>query len=112
MSAVGEQLAAFELARGGIDALEVGGNLTTRPLIHDFTPHRISSIGHPVARGRQSTPYAMDAFAEDNLDRVGPFAEDDNVQGLPRRRYPNRNPLFVHVTQMDICRMDRSVNAT
>src|SRR5215831_1706418 len=46
------RLAVLELACDSVGALEISGNLTPRPFIHDFASHGISNIGHPVPTGR------------------------------------------------------------
>ena len=77
-------------------SFQISLDLIACPFIHDFTPHGIPDVGHAVASGRQSTPYTVNTFTEDNLDHFSVLTQDNNVQRLPGCSYPNRDPLVVH----------------
>src|SRR5256885_6865932 len=88
--------ASPEFAYSHIEPFEIGAHLIASSLVHDLAPHRIADIGCAGASGRQSAPHAVDAFTEDNLDSIDALAQDDDIQGLPSRRHPNRDFLVVH----------------
>lgn len=77
-------------------SFQISLDLVARPFIHDLAPHRIADVGHAVASRRQSAPYAVNTFTEDDLDRFNVLAEYGNVQRLPGCGDPNRDSLVVH----------------
>src|SRR5438094_413321 len=78
---------------------------TRRESQGDTHVHDVRCAG---ARWRQSAPHAVDAFAEDNLDRIDALAQNDDIQGLSRRRHPNGDFLVVHTIIDSLARQGRA----
>ena len=100
--------ASPEFAYAYIEPFEIGADLIASPLVHDLAPHRIADVRCAGARWRQSAPHAVDAFAEDNLDRIDALGQNDDIQGLSRRRHPNGDFLVVHTIIDSLARQGRA----
>src|SRR5438876_7948447 len=95
--------ASPEFAYAYIEPFEIGADLIASPLVHDLAPHCVADIRRAGASGRQSAPHAVDAFTEHDLDSIDALAQDDDIQGLPRRSHPNLDFLVVHTIVDCLC---------